>query len=85
MAGAVKPLGSSFRAHMRRRGEGSRREHILGPLRGEKRKAEQDLEMLHAAAGETASDVAWRAMAAESRHRTTGPRSRGRRSCRWAL
>ena len=67
MAGTVETLGSSFRAHMQRRGEGGRKEHIRGPRRGEKRKAEQDLEMLHAAAGETASDVAWRAMAAESR------------------
>ena len=66
MAGAVEIQGSSFRAHMQRRGEDGRKEHIRGPHRGEKRKAEQDLERLRAAA-EEASDAAWSAMAAESR------------------
>ncbi len=65
MAGAVEIQGSSFRAHMQRRGEDGRKEHIRGPHRGEKRKAEQDLERLRAAA-EEASDAAWSAMAAES-------------------
>ncbi len=67
MAGAVEILGSSFRAHMQRRSEDGRNEHIRGPRRREKRKAEQDLETLRAAAEEAASDAAWSAMAAESR------------------
>jgi hypothetical protein len=64
MAGAVGVHGNSFRADFQRR-EGGRKEHIYGPRRGEKRKAEQDLEALRAAAEQAGSDAAWSSMSAE--------------------
>ena len=67
MTGSVEILGSSFRAHVQRRGENGRKENIRGPRRGEKRKAEQDLETLRAAAEEAASSSIWNAMTAAGR------------------
>ena len=67
-SGAVELLdGSCSRAHMQRRSESGRKEHIRGPRRGEKRKAEEDLEALRAAAKEAGLAAAWDAMAAEAR------------------
>lgn len=68
MAGAVENLGIRFRAHVQRRGSNGRKDHIHGPHRGEKRKAEQDLETLRAAAKHAGPGKAWSAMTAESRH-----------------
>ena len=46
-----------------RRVAGGRAEDICGPRRGEKRKAEEDLEALRAAAEQAGPDAAWSAMA----------------------
>lgn len=73
-AGAVEPLeDGSSRAHLQRRDESGRKVHIRGPRRGEKRKSEEDLQALRAAAQEIAPPAAWDpaaawdAMAAEAR------------------
>ncbi len=67
-AGALELSDDSrSRAHMQRRGEGGRQEHICGPRRGEKRRAEQDLEALRVAAEEAGPAAAWDAMAVEAR------------------
>ena len=44
--------GGYSRAHIRRWGDGGRKEHILGPRHGDKREAEEDLEVLRAAAAD---------------------------------
>ena len=65
---SVEFLGGGFsRAHMQRRGEGGRKENIRGPRRGDKRKAEEDLEELRAAAAEACPTSAWNAMVAKAR------------------
>ncbi len=56
-------LGDSYRAQLQRRVAGGRAEDICGPRRGEKRKAEEDLEALRAAAEQAGPDAAWSAMA----------------------
>ena len=56
-------LGGSYRAQLQRRVAGGRAEDICGPRRGEKRKAEEDLEALRAAAEQAGPDAAWSAMA----------------------
>lgn len=68
MSGAVEILGSSFRAHLQRRDVNGRKMQVRGPRRGDKRKAEQDLHALRAAAEEAAaSSATGRAMIADSR------------------
>ena len=52
-----------MRAHFRRRAAG-RNEHIRGPRRGEKRRAEQDLELIRASAEEEIDR--WHAMSIEA-------------------
>ena len=52
-----------MRAHFQRRAMG-RKEHIRGPRRGEKRRAEQDLELIRAAAEEEIDP--WHAMSIEA-------------------
>ena len=56
-------LGDSYRAQLQRLVAGGRAEDICGPRRGEKRKAEEDLEALRAAAEQAGPDAAWSAMA----------------------
>jgi hypothetical protein len=64
-AGAVQLLSDSrSRACLQRRATDGRMEHICGPRRGEKRKAEEDLEAIRAAAA--GSREAWGAMAAQA-------------------
>jgi len=69
LAGAIEVLEDKrSRAHVQRRGEGGRKEHIYGPRRGEKRKAEEDLEALRAVVARVADPAqAWGAMASEAR------------------
>eukprot|EP00973_Karenia_brevis_P055731 7752389-Karenia_brevis.AAC.1 len=63
--GVVERFGDGFlRAHLQRRADDGRKDHIHGPRRGEKRKAEEDLEAIHAAA---CGPDAWSGMAAEAR------------------
>ena len=52
---------------MQQWGKNGRKEIIRGPCRGEKRKAEEDLEALRAAAAAACPAAAWGAMAAEAR------------------
>ena len=52
---------------MQHRGAEGHKEYIFGPRRGEKRRAEQDLEVLRAVAEKSDPGEAWKAMAAESR------------------
>ena len=54
---------TQMRAHFQRRAAG-RTEHICGPRRGEKRRAEQDLELIRAAAEEEIDP--WHAMSVEA-------------------
>jgi hypothetical protein len=67
MAGAVENLRGCFCAHMQQRGKNGRKDNIRGPTRGEKRKAEDDLATLRAAAKHAGPGAAWGAMDAESR------------------
>eukprot|EP00973_Karenia_brevis_P078663 10918492-Karenia_brevis.AAC.1 len=63
--GSIQVLdGNISRARLRRRGVDGRVEQIYGPRRGEKRKAEEDLNAIRAAAQ---GPDAWSDMAAEAR------------------
>ena len=68
MSGTIEILENNFsRAHLQRRNEFGVNEHIRGPRRGQKRRAEQDLEALRAAAAQAGPDATWSAMCAEGR------------------
>ena len=63
-AGSIEPVGDScLRAHMQRRAGDGRKEHIRGPRRDEKRKAEENLATIRAVAQ---GPDAWNAMTAEA-------------------
>ena len=68
MSGTIEILENNFsRAHLQRRNEFGVKENIRGPRRGQKRRAEQDLEALRAAAAQAGPDATWSAMCAEGR------------------
>ena len=66
MAASIDEYRYRFRAHMQQRGKNGHKHHIHGPYRGEKRKAEHDLEMLCTSAKHAGPESAWCATAAES-------------------
>ena len=65
--GSVFELGASYRAHFQHRDEG-RKQHVYGPRRGQKRRAEEDLELMRTAArGKTEKRDVYAAIAEEGR------------------
>ena len=68
--GSVFDLGASYRADFQYRDEG-RLQHIYGPRRGQKRRAEEDLELMRAAArGKTEKRDIYAAIAEKGRRLT---------------
>ena len=66
--GSVFDLGASYRAHFYYSSSEGRGRSIYGPRRGQKRRAEEDLELMRAAArGKTEKQDIYAAVAAEVR------------------